>query len=225
MKKIVAIIRLAVFSLIVQMPCQADPSWPDSPEKQKMMGHCAELLLSSVDTNHIGLICSKITTNLPSVIRLGNQTAQNAPITVTLVTNENAIAQLKNFSSRVSLSLTKVATQLTASNVNTYLSKVGYCVTMPNPQGGVFCNFWSKNGPLKYFDVRSNTGDIIMSARFYENGKLKVFRENTSIHEGFIFNANGKLGGYNWITKDKVEVDVSFDDGGGVKIRGFILSN
>ena len=208
----------ASFLLIVQISCKADSSWPDSPEKQKMMEHCGELLLSSFDTNQIDLIRSKIATNQPAIIRLGNQV-------VTLVTNENAVLQLKDFSNRVSLNLKKVAVQLTASNLNTYLSKLGYCASASNPHGSTsaFFNLWSRNGPVKYFNIRSDTGAIIMSASFYENGRLKDFRENISNDEEFIFNADGRINGYSWIIKDKIEVDVSFDNEGNVKIRGFIL--
>ena len=209
--------------LMIQMPCQA-ASWPDSPEKQKILKNCAEFLLLSVDTNQIELVCSKIRTNLPTVIRLENRATQNGPIAVTFVTNEDLVSQIKDFSSRVRFNLIMCADQLTASNINAYSSEAGYCATASNPQGSIFYNLWFNNGPLRYLNTRSESGQIVMSARFYQNGKLEYFNENISQDEGFVFDANGKLNSYAWTTTNKVEVDVNFDDVGNVKIRGFNLN-
>lgn len=224
MKIKIANIGLAFLILLMApMPCWAAP-WPDSPEKQKILEHCAQLLLSSVDTNQVEWVCSKIATNLPTNIRLENQATQNGPVAVTLVANGNLISQIKNLANRVEFNLNKYANQLTATNINTYSSEAGYCATISNPQGSIFYNLWFNNGPVKYLNIRSETGQVVMSARFYQNGMLEDFRENISNDEQFIFDARGKLAGYNWTTTNKVEVDVSFDDMGEAKIRGFNLN-
>lgn len=224
MKKNFASIGLVFLILLMApMPCWAAP-WLDSPEKQQILEHCAQLLLSSVDTNQLELVCSKITTNLPTNIRLENQATQNGPIAVTLVTNEDLISQIKAFSNDVRFSLNKYANQLTVSNINTYSSEAGHCATISNPEGSVFYNFWFNNGPVKYLNIRSETGQVIMSAHFYQNGKLEDFRKNIPNDEEFIFDTNGKLNGFSWTTTNKIEVDVSFDDMGNAKIRGFDLN-
>jgi len=94
-------------------------SWPDTTKRQMTLNHCAELLLSSVDTNQIEFAFSRIETNLPAVIRLANRATQDGPLAVTLVTNEDIVSQLKNFSHAVEFNLSKYAEQLTASNILT----------------------------------------------------------------------------------------------------------
>jgi hypothetical protein len=209
--------------LIVQISCRADP-WLDSPEKQKTLKHCAEVMLSSVDTNQMEWICSKISTNLPTVIRLENRATQNGPLAVTLVANEALISRIKKFSNHIGSDLNIYANQLTATNINTFSSQVGYCATISTPKGILYYNLWFNDGPIKYLNIRSVNGSIVNSAYFYENGKLREFRDNMSDNEECLFDANGKLNGYNWTTTNKVEVDINFDAIGGVKVRGFNLN-
>jgi hypothetical protein len=225
-KRIANLGVIASILLMVQMSCQAAPvaPWPDSPEKQKILKHCAELLLSSVETNEIEWICSKISTNLPASIQLENQASRNGPAVINLVSNECIISKIKALSSRIKFDLSKYADQLIASNINTYISEIGYCATISNPQSSSLYNLWFDKGPIKYFIERSDAGHIVMSAHFYQNGQLKDFRENISKDEEIYFYPDGKLSGYNWTTTNNVEVDVSFDDTGGAKIRGFNLN-
>jgi len=213
-------VLLAILSII---SCQAG-LWPDSSEKQKAISHCAQLIISSVNTNQIDLICSKMTTNLPSVIQLKNQRVPNGSITETSVANKDLVSQLKNYSERVIVNLHNCAKRLTESGLDTYSSELGYGAEVSDLQERYVFILWNQNGPLRRFDKRTTAGRILMSASFYQNGKLEKFEDNMSNGEECIFDLNGKLSGYTWTTANNVEVDVSFDSVGNVKkIRGFIL--
>ena len=110
-------------------------------------------------------------------------------------------------------------------SINAYSAEIGYCVTATNSGVQIFYNLWFTNGPVKYLDVRPETGEVMISARFYESGKLQSFRQNTPNYMQILFTQDGNIEGYSWKTKTNVEIDVGFDDLGNVKIRGFNLNN
>ena len=162
-------------------------------------------------------------TNLPPVIRLENQAAKNSPVAVTIVTNKDLVSSVKGFLGHVGLDLNNYAIKLTAKNLNTFRSEVGNCAEILTPEQSIFYNIWFDNGPVKNLVIRSASGDVIASLQFYQNGKLKLFKENVLNKESATFDENGGLTCYSWITDNQVEVDVDFDKMGNVKIRGFNL--
>ena len=227
-KKTIINIELAVlFVFIGQELCQGAP-WPDNLEKQNTLEHCAKLLFSSFDTNQIEATCFKIITNQPAIIRLGNQVTRDGLMIITLITNEDLVSRLKDASLYINLNMIAFASQLTASNINTYISEMGRCATYSNSPDSSSFNLWYTNGPLKHLDKYTGSGNIIISADFYESGKLMEFRENAPRNEGISFGEDGKFGSYYWTTTDQtgtnnVEIGINVSKAGSLRIRGYLL--
>lgn len=212
-----------ILLFLIQTCCLAEP-WPDSPEKQSTLKRCAEFLVSSINTNQVEFVCAKMSTNLSPIIRLENQATKNNPVAVTVITNKDLVSSIKGFSGHIELDLNNYAAQLTAKNLNTFRSEVGNCAEVITPKQSAFYNIWFNNGPVKNLVIRSASGNVTASLQFYQNGKLKLFKGNSSHKESASFDETGGLTCYSWVTDGRVEVDVNFDNAGNVKIRGFDLN-
>ena len=153
-------------------------TWPDSPQKREALKHSAEVLPSAINTNQIEITCGELT-------------------------NHNDVVALRNLSEMVMSNLSEFSDALNNSNLITpnYLA-----AQFSNPTNKLFYLFWTENGPVRLFDKRLADGrSIILSASFYESGKLERFALNSLDAKGFfrtkgelIFNKDGTLRSY-WI--------------------------
>ena len=191
--------------------------WPDSAQKHEALKHCAELLRAAIDTNQIRSICSNMT-NLPAVIKLENQAKKDAPVTITLVTNEDLVSRFKTFAGEVSSSMNESADLLIADDLNTSI-ELGYAADTSRSQSTFHWLLWSENGPVRQFDKRTANGNrVIISARFYQNGKLGNCNINLQTKEGIGFNADGTLS-YYWRLVNNMEIDLRVGADGNLKVR------
>jgi hypothetical protein len=134
--------------------------WPDSPQKSAALKHCANVLRSAIDTNQIASACNKMT---------------NQP---------EAVLVLKSVATTAASNLDEFADLLTNTNLMTYLS---YWAEISNPTNLFYFSFWSDNGPVRDLDKRPTGGQyILVSARFYENGKLLEFDINSLVSKGVV---------------------------------------
>jgi len=149
--------------------------WPDKPDKNIRLKHCADILRSAIDTNQIEIDSLKLTNQPEVLLAIRNYTQQT-------VSNLNGVASL-----------------LTNANLKTFTADFGEAAEMVNPKNKdewYFFTFYY-NGPVRQFEKRSNNRmNVAMSLHFYENGRVAAdagghiaLRENGEIDHCFI---NGK---------------------------------
>jgi len=154
--------------------------WSDAAKRQETLEHCAEVLRSAIDTNQIEIACGKLT---------------NQP---------EAVIALKEISSEAISNLNEVANLLTNSNLITSLGEAGYQAGITTPTNDFRFGFWSENQlPTLIRDVDIRTPDaqqVLVSASFYESGKLRFLRINSPDSKGILrnkmqlgFNEDGTL--------------------------------
>jgi hypothetical protein len=157
--------------------------WTEASKKQETLKHCADFLRSAIDTNQIEKACISMTNQPKSVV------------------------SLKEISAEVISNLNMVATLLTNPDLTTSLGEAGYQAGIQNISNLFHFGFWSENRlPTSISDFDERTADaqhVILSARFYQNGKLLeydnysrdrqgIFRRRTQL----IFNEDGTLRSY-----------------------------
>ncbi len=196
--------------------------WSDSPQKQATLKRCADILRSSIDTNWLALIASKLT-NQPAIFQFTNR-LNDGTETVTLVTNTDIILYFEYFSKLLMSTLDEYAGYLTNPKLKTYLG-AGYEGEIPSPrknEGMIYFGFRSKEGLITDFRrlavVRGERAALQVG--FYPNGKLSQFRVFTLEHKDTaLFLENGQLQHFDWIINDKISIHIDLDASGNPHVK------
>jgi hypothetical protein len=150
--------------------------WLETSRKQEILKHCAEILRSDIDTNQIAEACNKLTNQPEAVFAL-------------------------RYVTKVAISnLDEIAAFLTNPNLNDYVGQIGYQAEVSTVTNNSYFIFWTRKGPVRDFHERTAKGDILVLARFYENGKLRYLEIKSPDSKGIVrtgivlgFNENGIL--------------------------------
>jgi hypothetical protein len=150
--------------------------WPEPSKRQETFEHCAAVLRSVIDTNQIQIACKKLT----------NQPA--------------AALALKSLANEVVTNLDMFAGLLFSPDLESYF---GYRAKLSTPTNIFYFDFWWANTNTPVRDIEKRTPDakyVLVSVRFYENGKLFVFDGRDLDNKGIlrdkmqlVFNEDGTL--------------------------------
>ena len=112
-------------------------------------------------------VCLNIATNFPEVRRFENQTSENGPIIITLITNKAVVHHVEELSGTIGTNFNYIAQLLTGSKVKTTLSGNGFMAEISDMKHVYYCYSWDKNGPLQRLEIRTpNKQDVIYGADF-----------------------------------------------------------
>jgi len=153
--------------------------WPKTAKNKKIIEHCVEQLRSAFDTNEIELACSKLTNQPETALTLkglSNETMSNLNFLATILTNPDI-------------------SDITRGDD-------GWSAEMYNLKNYYYLDFWTTNGePSSVRSIEQRTPDaksVILSARFYENGKLSYFEKVSPPGNQLSFKEDGHLNRY-WV--------------------------
>ncbi len=195
-----------------------------SSNRQQMLKRCAEILRSTIDTNQVNLLCSNLM-NMPAIIRLGNQAYRDAPMEITLVTNQEVQFQIKSFASLAVSQLEAVArlledTQFKISQFNGMGS-----VTIESPEGSKQLFYVFVPGLQSVQQIEKRTGDgshVLQRMIFYEDGQIKFFDTISPGREGLSFKPDRTIDSYSRPLPNGNELSIRVDETGKLKIRCFL---
>lgn len=230
---VVALVFLAEAQPGIKQPDKANtpppslaPDWPDSPEKQEFLKHCAQILRSSIDTKQIELVYDQLT-NQPTVLQRTyrtNVTMQNSSPVSYLITNNDIVTHFEGYTSGVVSNLNRFADLLADANLQTYIiNHRQYCARVINPfnTNEVFLyTFLSRSGPVRGVEIRTNNEMTVAAfAEFHENGKLKLC-DNIG-HENISFYEDGRLDKYFCNLYQGVAIALKFDDANNIRVLSY----
>ncbi len=133
--------------------------WPDPAKRKQIFEYCASVVRSSLDTNELDLQVAKLTNEPASAIELKE-----------LV--KVAIADLHEF-----------ARILTNPQLRTYIAD-GFSADLATSTNLFYGCFWTNN-LAKDLQIKTPDGQrVLISARFYEDGKLMAFHVNSRDTKG-----------------------------------------
>jgi hypothetical protein len=145
--------------------------WPEPSKKQKVFEHCATVLRSAIDANQIEAACGKLT-NQPEAVLLLKTLSKGA------MTNLDTFANLSN-----------------SPELNSYLG-AGYRAKLLTSTNIFYFGFWPST---LVRDIEKRTADgqhVLLSVRFYENGKAMYFTVNSHESWGLGFKDDGAVRNY-----------------------------
>jgi len=150
--------------------------WPEPSKKQAVFEHCATVLRLAIDANQIEAACGKLT---------------NQPEAVLLKTlSKEAMANLDTF-----------ANLLNNPDLNSFLG-AGYRAKLLTSTNNFYFSFWPST---LVRDIEKRTPDgqhVLLSVRFYENGKVMNFHVNSPDRWGLGFKDDGAVQNYYGMSKN-----------------------